>query len=71
MFSQLLLPDLQQLLQEDDADGLREFGKVFHPAATAEVLSSLSSADVWRVLSYKTSSSSRSCRECTFTDQSA
>ena len=52
MFSQLLLPDLKQLLQEDDADGLREFGKIFHPAATAEVLSSLGSADVWRGLSF-------------------
>jgi magnesium transporter len=52
MYSQLLLPDLQILLQEDDADGLREFCEVFHPAATAEVLGSLSSADVWRVLAH-------------------
>ena len=52
MYSQLLLPDLQILLQEDDADGLREFCEVFHPAATAEVLGSLSSAEVWRVLSH-------------------
>ena len=52
MYSQLLLPDLQILLLEDDADGLREFCEVFHPAATAEVLGSLSSADVWRVLSH-------------------
>ena len=52
MYSQLLLPDLQILLLEDDADGLREFCEVFHPAATAEVLGSLSSVDVWRVLSH-------------------
>lgn len=52
MYSQLLLPDLQELLQEDNAEGLREFCEVFHPAATAEVLSSLESADVWRVLAH-------------------
>ncbi len=52
MYSQLLLPDLQILLQEDDTDGLREFCEVFHPAATAEVLGALPGGDVWRVLSH-------------------
>lgn len=52
MYRQLLLPDLRELLDEDNADGLREFCEVFHPAATAEVLGSLASGDVWRVLSH-------------------
>lgn len=52
MYSQLLLPDLQELLQEDNADALREFCEVFHPAATAEVLAELNPSDVWRVLAH-------------------
>lgn len=52
MYRQLLLPDLQELLEEDSADGLSEFCEVFHPAAVAEVLSSLESADAWRVLAH-------------------
>lgn len=52
MFNSLLLPDLRQMLQEDDAAGLREFCEILHPAAVAEVLQDLGSADVWKVLSH-------------------
>lgn len=52
MFHSLLLPDLRQMLDEDDGAGLRDFVEVLHPVAIAEVLQELPSADVWRVLSY-------------------
>lgn len=51
MYHPLLFPDLRQMLQEDDRDGLREFCEVLHPAVTAEVLEGLPAEDVWRVLS--------------------
>ncbi len=52
MFNSLLLPDLRQMLDENDAAGLREFCEILHPAGVAEVLQDLSSADVWKVLSH-------------------
>ena len=52
IFHSLLLPDLRQMLQEDDAAGLSEFCEILHPAAVAEVLQDLPTADVWRVLSH-------------------
>jgi len=52
MYSQLLLPDLRMMLLDEDLDGLREFCDVLHPAATAEVLESLNSTEVWQVLSH-------------------
>jgi len=52
MFNSLLLPDLRQMLDENDAAGLREFCEILHPAAVAEVLQDVSSADVWKVLSH-------------------
>ncbi|MBA3315849.1 MAG: magnesium transporter [Planctomycetaceae bacterium] len=52
MFNSLLLPDLRQMLEENDAAGLREFCEILHPAGVAEVLQDLSSADVWKVLSH-------------------
>ena len=51
MYNPLLLPDLRMMLQENDAPGLRAFCEIFHPAATAEVLDGLETADAWRVLS--------------------
>jgi magnesium transporter len=52
MFNNLLLPDLRQMLDETDAAGLREFCEILHPAAVAEVVQDLPSADVWKVLSH-------------------
>jgi magnesium transporter len=52
MFNSLLLPDLRQMLDETDAAGLREFCEILHPAAVAEVLQDLPSADVWKALSH-------------------
>ncbi len=50
MFGQLLLPELRELLQLDDKDGLREFLDALHPAASAEVLENVTPAEVWQVL---------------------
>lgn len=51
MYNPLLLPDLRQMLEEDDAQGLAEFCMALHPAVTAEVLEGLEADDIWRVLS--------------------
>ena len=52
MMKTLIGPDLQLMLEEDDADGLRAFCEELHPAATAEVLADLDDEVVWRVLSH-------------------
>ncbi len=52
MFNSLLLPDLRQMIEENDSLGLREFCEILHPAAVAEVLQDLETTDVWKVLSH-------------------
>ena len=52
MMKSLIGPDLQLMLEENDADGLRAFCEELHPAATAEVLAELDDEVVWRVLSH-------------------
>jgi len=52
MYNPLLLPELREMLAEDDAQGLDEFCRVLHAAVTAEVLEGLDPNDVWRVLSH-------------------
>lgn len=52
MFNSLLLPDLRQMLDENDAAGLREFCEILHPAGVAEVMQDLATTDVWKVLSH-------------------
>ena len=51
MYNPLLLPDLRQMLEENDVEGLKEFCEALYPGVTAEVLEGLDIADVWRVLS--------------------
>lgn len=50
MYHQLLLPDLRQMLEEDDKQGLAEFCNALYPPVAAEVLENLSDEDAWRVL---------------------
>ncbi|MEX0716079.1 MAG: magnesium transporter [Planctomycetaceae bacterium] len=50
MYPQLLLPDLKEMLAEDDKAGLAEFCDVLYPPVAAEVLAGLPAEDVWRVL---------------------
>ena len=51
MMNTLLGPDLRQMLEEGDADGMAAFCEELHPGAVAEVLAEMDDADVWRVLS--------------------
>lgn len=52
MYTPLLLPDLRQMLDENDTAGLKEFCEALYPPVSAEVLSELPGEDVWRVLSH-------------------
>src|SRR5258708_2874223 len=51
MFDPLLLPELREMLLEDDTRAMQEFCEVFHPGIVAENLEGLPVADCWRVLS--------------------
>src|SRR5262249_21493313 len=51
MFDPLLLPELREMLIENDTRAMEEFCEVFHPGIAAENLEALSVADSWRVLS--------------------
>jgi magnesium transporter len=46
----LILPDLMQMVQEDDVQGLAAFCGVVHPASVAEILEELEDPQVWRIL---------------------
>lgn len=50
-YKSLLLPDVRQMIQEQDREGLSQFCEVFHPANAAEVLQNLSTDDFWFVMS--------------------
>ncbi len=52
VFNTLLLPDLRQMLEEDDGPALKEFCEALHPGVAAEVLEDLDSATAWRVLTH-------------------
>jgi magnesium transporter len=49
-YQTLILPDVQQMLQEEDLRGLAAFCKVVHPAAVAEILEELEDARIWTIL---------------------
>jgi magnesium transporter len=51
MYNPLLLPDLKQMIEENDAPGLAEFCEALHPAVAAEVLEGLDPEDIWHVVS--------------------
>lgn len=51
IYHSLLLPDLQLMLQDGDASGLREFCDALHPGVAAEVLEGLDPEQTWEVLS--------------------
>ncbi len=53
MYSQLILPDILEMLRDNDEKGLSVFCEVLYPAQTAEVLEELESAeDAWNILSH-------------------
>lgn len=51
MYDPLLLPELREMLIEDDARAMQEFCEVFHAGVIAEILEALTNAEIWRVLS--------------------
>jgi len=51
MFDPLLLPELREMLIENDTRAMQEFCEVFHPGVVAENLEALPVADCGRVLS--------------------
>jgi magnesium transporter len=50
MINTLYLPELREMLELSDADGLREFCTALHPARTAEFMEGLTAAEAWTVL---------------------
>ncbi len=52
MFNPLVLPELRELLQEDDAATLSELMTEMHPASIAEFSEGLSVEETWRLLDY-------------------
>ncbi|HUT91607.1 MAG TPA: magnesium transporter [Thermoguttaceae bacterium] len=53
MTNTLYLPELREMLAENDAAGLREFcTALHHPARTAEFMEGLTAAEAWRVLEH-------------------
>jgi magnesium transporter len=52
MYDPLLLPELREMLLEDDTRAMQEFCEVFHSGVVAENLEALSNDEIWRVLSH-------------------
>jgi magnesium transporter len=52
MINTLFLPELREMLAEDNAAELREFCTALHPARTAEFMEGLTAAEAWRVLQH-------------------
>jgi magnesium transporter len=52
MVNTLFLPELREMLAENNAFELQEFCTALHPARTAEFMEGLEAADAWRVLQH-------------------
>lgn len=52
VYQSLLFPDLKEMLIENDHQGYREFCEALYPGVVAEVLTGLSSEEVWQVLEH-------------------
>ena len=52
MINPLFLPEIREMLAENDADGLREFIQTLHPARVADFMEGLSASEAWQVLSH-------------------
>ncbi|MCI0334482.1 MAG: magnesium transporter [Planctomycetes bacterium] len=50
MINTLYLPELREMLELSDVDGLREFCTALHPARTAEFMEGLTATEAWSVL---------------------
>jgi magnesium transporter len=49
-YNSLILPDVKQMLRDDDKQGLSEFCEVLHAAVCASVLDELEEHEVWQAL---------------------
>jgi magnesium transporter len=52
MINTLYLPELREMLELGDGDGLHEFCTALHPARTAEFMEGLTAAETWAVLQF-------------------
>ena len=52
MYDPLLLPELREMLIENDTRAMQEFCEVFHSGVVAENLEALSAPECWAVLSH-------------------
>jgi len=52
MVNTLFLPELREMLAENNTFELHEFCTALHPARTAEFMEGLGAADAWRVLQH-------------------
>jgi magnesium transporter len=52
MINTLYLPELREMLAEEDTDQLREFCSALHPARTADFMEGLTADEIWQVLQY-------------------
>ena len=50
MINTLYLPELREMLAENDSAGLRDFCEALNPVRAAEFMSGLDSADTWQVI---------------------
>lgn len=52
MINTLFLPELREMLDSENAEGLIEFCTAMHPSRTAEFMEGLSNEEAWKVLQY-------------------
>ena len=52
MSNTLYLPELREMLAENDEAGLKEFCTALHPARTAEFMEGLTAEEAWAVLQH-------------------
>ena len=52
MINTLYLPELREMLAEQNGAELREFCTALHPARTAEFMEGLTSSEAWQVLQH-------------------
>jgi magnesium transporter len=52
MIETLYLPELREMLAEDNTEELREFCSALHPARTADFMEGLEADEIWRVLQH-------------------
>ena len=50
MINTLYLPELREMLAENNSEGLRDFCEAIHPARAAEFMAGLSNEEAWQVL---------------------